>query len=53
MNKVKDFFSFMEIPEGQVVEIQSMLVPIEKPAAMLGEAFYILGQQLAKQNKKS
>ena len=53
MNKVEDFFSFMEIPEGQVVEIQSTLVPIEKPAAMLGEAFYILGQQLAKQNKKS
>ena len=47
MNKVEDFFSFMDIPEGQVVEIQSTLVPIEKPAAMLGEAFYILGQQLA------
>ena len=46
MNKVEDFFSFLEIPEGQVVEIQSTLVPIEKPAQMLGEAMYILGQQL-------
>lgn len=47
MNKVEDFFSFLEIPEGQVVEIQSTLVPIEKPARMLVEAFQLLGQQLS------
>ena len=46
MNKVEDFFNFIEIPEGQVVEIQSTLVPVEKPAGMLAEAFYILGQQI-------
>lgn len=47
MNKVEDFFTFLDIPEGQVVEIQSTLVPVEKPAGMLVEAFQLLGQQLS------